>query len=439
MMEIDQFAALRTTLDFHLLLTQSNPPARISLTPLWIAPPCTPQFEIRDNSKRTFARKFRAADSVTRLFGKAMKRNSRLKFFGHATCALAIFHIVTASATTDTPTTLIDQNGREVKIPTKVERVATLVIPAASMVIALDQDAGRLVGIHPGSRQEIVDGLLGRFFPDAKKIRADMAGEGFAPNVEALLESRADLVVQWGDRGASVVDPIVKVGLPVLTLKSGGSGELAAEWLRLLGQGLSGQEARGQSLAEAILATRDEIVKAVAQIPESRRPKVVYLYRRQGNAFQVAGGKTTVDADIRLAGGINPASHLNAYAPVGAEQVLAWAPDILLLGNFDKDLKPALFFDGALFDSLPAVKQKRVYLYPRGGFRWDPPSQETPLAWRWLFALFHPDAPSASLRAEIVESYRRLYAHTLDAAEIDAILRMIDNGDSLDYSKKFSR
>jgi iron complex transport system substrate-binding protein len=159
----------------------------------------------------------------------------------------------------------------------------------------------------------------------------------------------------------------------------------------------------------------------------------------QGNAFQVAGGKTSVDADIRLAGGINPASHLNAYAPVGAEQVLAWAPDILLLGNFDRDLKPALFFDGALFDSIPAVKQKRVYLYPRGGFRWDPPSQETPLAWRWLFALFHPDAPSASLRAEIAESYRRLYAHTLDAAEIDTILKMTDNEDSLDYSGKFGR
>jgi hypothetical protein len=37
-MEIDQLAALPTTLDFHLLLTQSNPPARKSLPPLRIAP-----------------------------------------------------------------------------------------------------------------------------------------------------------------------------------------------------------------------------------------------------------------------------------------------------------------------------------------------------------------------------------------------------------------
>jgi hypothetical protein len=38
LMEIDPLAALHTTLDFPLLLTQSNPPARISLPPLWIAP-----------------------------------------------------------------------------------------------------------------------------------------------------------------------------------------------------------------------------------------------------------------------------------------------------------------------------------------------------------------------------------------------------------------
>jgi hypothetical protein len=46
MMEIDQLAALHTTLDFHLLLTQSNPPARISLTPLWIAPTAIERREI---------------------------------------------------------------------------------------------------------------------------------------------------------------------------------------------------------------------------------------------------------------------------------------------------------------------------------------------------------------------------------------------------------
>jgi hypothetical protein len=40
-MEINPLAALHTTPDFPLLLTQSNPPARISLPPLWSAPMTT--------------------------------------------------------------------------------------------------------------------------------------------------------------------------------------------------------------------------------------------------------------------------------------------------------------------------------------------------------------------------------------------------------------
>jgi hypothetical protein len=47
MMEINQVAALPTTLDFHLLLTQSNPRARKSLSPLWFAPTMTEFVESR--------------------------------------------------------------------------------------------------------------------------------------------------------------------------------------------------------------------------------------------------------------------------------------------------------------------------------------------------------------------------------------------------------
>ncbi|MDR2507571.1 MAG: ABC transporter substrate-binding protein [Candidatus Accumulibacter sp.] len=357
-----------------------------------------------------------------------MKKEFFSKFFAAAVVAVLGLQAAPSSA-----------NQVETPSPGRPGRVVTLVIPAASMVIALDRGPERLIGIHPASRPEITDGILGCFFPAAKQIRADMTGEGFAPNVEALLASRPDLVVQWGDRGRAIVDPIVRAGLPVLTLHSDGGGELAAGWLRLLGRGLVDREARGEALAERFLAARDAIVKTVAEIPESLRPKAVYLYRRQGNVFQVAGKKTTVDSDIRLAGGVNPASHLPGYAQVSVEQLLAWAPDIVLLGNFDKDLRPASLFGDPVFASLPAVREKRVYLYPRGGFRWDPPSHETPLAWRWLLTLFHPDRPSASLRAEMTESYRRLYNRAPTDMEINTILRMIDNNESLYYHRKFSR
>ena len=330
-----------------------------------------------------------------------------------------------------------DQNGRQVRLPDTVSRVAGLIIPAASMVITVDQGPARLVGINPSARQEIDEGLIGRIFPAARSIRSDVVGEGFVPNVESLLAARPDLVIQWGDRGNALIDPISKLGLPVLSLRYG-SSELAAEWLQLFGTSLNGREARGRELATRFLAVRASIARAASAIPVQRRPRVVYLYRMQGNAFQVAGNKTSMDSDIGLAGGVNVAAHLSGFVPISAEQLLAWKPDVVLLNNFEKDTRPSMLYANTLLASLPAVKERRVYVYPQGGFRWDPPSQESPLAWRWLFTLFHPAAASPSLRDAIVESYHALYGYAATSADIDRVLRMTENGESRHYREKFT-
>jgi iron complex transport system substrate-binding protein len=342
------------------------------------------------------------------------------------------------SSHASTAEVLKDQNGREVSCPERVERLATLTIPAASMAVALDQGTGRLIGMHPSSRPDFAEGLIGRLFPEAKKIRVDMTGEGFMPNVEALLSARPDLVIQWGDRGDAIVSPITNVGLPVLSLRYGDS-ELAAEWIELMGRCISGREARGKALAGDFRAVRDEIAWFAAKIPEKKRPRVVYLYRAQGNAFQVAGKRTGMDSDIRLAGGINVATDVPGFAAVGAEQLLAWAPDIVLLNNYEKNTRPAQIFNNTLLASLPAVKGKRVYLYPLGGFRWDPPSHETPLAWRWLLALFHLEANFPPLREKMIESYRAFYGRAVSEPDIDLVLRMPENGESHHYREKFGR
>jgi iron complex transport system substrate-binding protein len=331
---------------------------------------------------------------------------------------------------------MTDQNGRQVNCPEKVERLVTLTIPTASMLIALDEGYERLAGMHPSSRPDIVDGLIGRIFPGAKAIRSDMTGEGFMPNVEALLAVRPDLVIQWGDRGGAFIDPIVRVGIPVLSLRYD-TTELAAKWLDLMGRCIPGREGRGKALAVEFLAARDEIAETSAAIAGGKRPKVVYLYRIQGNAFQVAGKKTGMDTDIRLAGGLNVAAGLPGFALVGAEQLLAWAPEVILLNNFEKGVGPAMVFNNTLLAALPAVKEKRVYVYPLGGFRWDPPSHETPLTWRWLQTLFYPDARLPPLREKMRDGYLRLYGRAVTDEDIDHVLRMNDNGESLHYREKF--
>ncbi|MDR1367539.1 MAG: ABC transporter substrate-binding protein, partial [Candidatus Accumulibacter sp.] len=370
--------------------------------------------------------------TITRFPGAKLPRAVSLRF------VTAVFAAALMAPPGFAAEVLTDQNGREVRCPERVGRLVTLTIPAASMAVALDQATERLIGMHPSSRMDFTDGLIGRLFPEAKNIRVDMTGEGFAPNVEALLSARPDLVIQWGDRGDAIVAPIVGVGLPVLSLRYGES-ELAAGWIDLMGRCISGREARGEALARDFFIVRDEIAKAAASIPEIKRPKVVYLYRAQGNAFQVAGNRTGMDSDIRLAGGINVAADVPGFAAVGAEQLLAWAPDVVLLNNFEKGARPALIFDNTLLAALPAVREKRVYLYPLGGFRWDPPSHETPLAWRWLLALFHPDARLPSLREKMTDRYRVFYGRAVTSDDIDLVLRMEENGESRHYRERFGR
>ncbi|MDR3055456.1 MAG: ABC transporter substrate-binding protein [Zoogloeaceae bacterium] len=350
-----------------------------------------------------------------------------------ASLALAVL-LVSGTAAAAVEKTLRDQMGRQVTLPVKVEKLVVIPIPLASMVMALDGGAARLSGINAAARSDIDEGLLGRMFPAATRIPSRVAGESFAPNGEALAAARPDLVIQWGDQGDAIVTPIRQLGLPVLTLKYGDS-RWAADWLRLTGAAI-GKGERGEKLATWFETRMTEIERRAAAIPAASRPRVLYLMRGRG-ALIVAGKNTSMDGDIARVGGVNPAAKLPGFAPVGVEQILAWNPDIILLNNFERDLSPQAFYADSRFRGLAAVTKKRVYRYPRGGFRWDPPSQETPLAQDWLYGVLHPDRKMPDLRARIAVAYQMLYGYSVSAAEIDRILRCDENGQSAHYLNRF--
>ena len=177
----------------------------------------------------------------------------------------------------------------------------------------------------------------------------------------------------------------------------------------------------------------------VAGLSDSLRPRVVYLYRCKGGGYQVAGRGTLYDADITLAGGRNVAGGLKGFPTVSAEQLLLWAPEVVLVNNFEPGLSPWTVLEDRNLALLPAAREHRVYLFPMGGFRWDAPSQESPLAWQWLFRVFHPEQPSPSMRGAVVEAYGRLYGYRPDPAELDQILRLDLNGPMRHYREHFTR
>lgn len=331
------------------------------------------------------------------------------------------------------PIAFDDQNGDAVTLESPAERIATIPIPAASMLVAIDGGTDRLAGMHNLSKTALTAGVLGEFFPASVDIPSDVVGAGFMPNVEALLALDPDLVLQWAHRGDDILDPLRNAGFNVVALRYG-TEELSRGWIEMLGAA-SGQDDKAADLIAWRDEAQAEIVDLMADLSQQDRPRTLYFLRYLSQ-LRVAGDGTYNDFYIDLAGGSNPAAEDGTgWLTVNPEQVLAWDPEVILLNGFEDDLSPADVYANPLFSDVSAVQNRRVYKVPLGGYRWDPPNQESPLMWRWLSMLLQPDVADWPIRDQIVEAYDWIYGHTPTEAQLDGILRVAMNGDAAGYGR----
>lgn len=325
--------------------------------------------------------------------------------------------------------TVTDQRGKKVVLDGPARRIVTFPMPAASMLIAVDKGVDHLVGMNQGSWTAIHGGILGEMFPQAKHIAHGVSGNNFTPNVESVLKLNPDVVIQWGDEGQGIIAPMTNAGLTVVGLTYGTQHDLET-WITLFGA-LLGRQQRAHAMLSR-MHTRLQRMKKTAVAASGPRPKIVY-FSRFTEGLKVDGHDTYQDFVIRLVGGTNPAHDLtSSNVGVDLEQVLAWDPEIILLSNFD-DAMPDDVYGNHVWKDVSAVKHQRVYKVPLGGYRWGPPSHESPLMWRWLYMVAHPTAEPFDLRGAIVSEYRYLYGYEPSSKQIDGILWMNANGVSPDY------
>lgn len=106
-----------------------------------------------------------------------------------------------------------------------------------------------------------------------------------------------------------------------------------------------------------------------------------------------------------------------------------------LLNSFEPTLDLSRIYDDPILSLTKAAQNGKVYKMPLGGYRWDPPSQESPLAWMWLADLLHPDIFQYDLRAEMKKAYAMLYNYELSDADIDGILFMNMQAETTNYAQ----
>jgi iron complex transport system substrate-binding protein len=340
---------------------------------------------------------------------------------------------VMATAAVADPIAFTDMTGREVRLAKPAERIASIPIPLASTIIALDGSTRRLVGMNPLAKSAIEEGILGRIFPEAKAIPSDVTAPNFVPNVEALAATRPDLVIQWGNYGEAIVNPILNAGLTTMLVDYGTEAK-GRQFMAITARAM-GRDDRIEPLVAWRDAVEKDIAAKVAAIPAEQRPTVLYLARALSSLNAGGAGPAVYnDFYIKLAGGRNAAEELKATKPVSREQIATWDPEVILLNSFEPKLTVDFVYADPVLSLTRAAKAKRVYKMPLGGYRWDPPNQESPLTWMWLAKLLHPAVFTYDLRAEMKRAYKVLYGYTPTDADIDGILWMDQQGAAANYA-----
>jgi iron complex transport system substrate-binding protein len=301
-----------------------------------------------------------------------------------------------------------DSAGRTVDVPAQIERVFAAGPPASILLYILAPD--RLTGwpraLRPDERPYIAPAY--RDLPETGRL----TGRGSTVNLERLLESKPDLILDFGSVGETYVSLAESVqrqtGIPYLLID--GRFDQTPAALRLLGEVLGVPE-RGERLAAWVEALFAEVDTARAAVPEADRPRV---YLARGPAGLETGLKGSINTEIiERAGGRNVADPGDAdvrrgIVSVSIEQVIVADPDTIV--TWDPRFYETVWRD-PLWAGIEAVRRGRVYLSPTTPFGWidRPPSINRLMGLRWLSALMMPERIALDLPAAVREFYAMFY------------------------------
>ena len=317
--------------------------------------------------------------------------------------------------------TVEDSAGRRVEIPEHIERVYAAGPPASILVYVLAPE--KLTGwpraLRDHERPYIAEPY--RDLPETGRL----TGRGDSANLEVVLQTKPDLIVDFGSLRETYVSLANRVqeqiGIPYLLID--GRFENTPQALRLLG-GILGVAERAEELADYVERLLSGIDRTLAEIPPEQRPRV---YMARGPAGLETGLKGSINTEIiERAGGRNvadpgDASIRRGLVQASIEQVIVADPDTIV--TWDPN-----FFEGVwrepLWSGIEAVRRGRVYLSPTAPFGWidRPPSINRIIGLRWLSGLFFPDRFDFDLREETRLFYRLFYHVELTEPELERLI-----------------
>ena len=318
---------------------------------------------------------------------------------------------------------VVDHTGKEVRIPAKIERIViTGPWPLPSVYCLFEGAGDKLVGIHPGSMSAATHSLLPRVAPGILRASTEFL-KGDVLNAEELLKLKPD-VVFYRVETAAHARQLALTGIPAVGFSTALSGfdtiRTFESWVKLLGEVLQ-QEDRASGIVEYGRKTYDEIQAALNGVKGLERPRALILFNYGEGNIKTSGSNFYGQYWLESTGAVNVASELSGVADINMEQIYAWDPDIIYITNFSRHMPEDLYenaIPGHDWSTVRAVRERKVYKFPLGMYRWYPPASDTPLVLRWLAKKNQPELfADVDMDAEVRAYYKRFY--NLDLTDED--------------------
>ena len=190
-------------------------------------------------------------------------------------------------------------------------------------------------------------------------IRKRRVGSFWQPGIEPIIATRPDLVVTLGfQQHRDLARRLDRMGCDCRVMDVETVDDLF-DTIRVLGRS-TGRQVEARRLENEMRLKLVRIRETTTDLP---RVKVLWVVQRE--PLRVAGRETFVNEIIELAGGENAIGPtLHKYPPIGAEQVIASSPEVIIepamVGtDLDGQRRQAMAY-WSRFENVPAVANGRI-------------------------------------------------------------------------------
>lgn len=242
----------------------------------------------------------------------------------------------------------VDARGKEVEGPLSPSRIVSMAPNMTEILFAL------------GLGESIVGVTQDSDYPPAA-LDKPKVGTFWQPNLEAVIAAKPDLVVALAfAQQRELARRLQRINYECLTVNLESIDDLFRA-IALIGETAAAQE-QARALSRDLQRQIHRIQAATAGLP---RVRVLWVVQRE--PLRIAPRGTFINEMIELAGGENAVGpSLRNYPPIGAEQVIAAAPEVIIEpamvpGSPNGQRRQALAY-WQKFTNVPAVVNQHIYV-----------------------------------------------------------------------------